>query len=70
MIVCSCNVLSDSQVRAVADQHGSLRTAQVHCSLGCRPRCGRCFNTIRTILETKQMVQDRAGTAILTPPDV
>ena len=34
MIVCSCNVLSDSQVRAVADQHGSLRTAQVHCSLG------------------------------------
>ena len=60
MIVCSCNVLTDSQVRAVADQHGSLRTAQVHCSLGYRPRCGRCFNTIRTILESKA---DGAGSS-------
>ena len=53
MIICSCNVLTDSQVRAVADQYGSLPTTQVHCSLGCRPRCWWCFSTIRAILEIK-----------------
>ncbi len=50
MIVCSCNVLSDSQVRtAVAD--GSPRSAaQVYGCLGCSPQCGRCVATIRRLM--------------------
>ena len=51
MIICSCNVLTDGQVLAAVEAHGALRTTQVHCSLGCRPRCGRCFSAIRAILE-------------------
>jgi bacterioferritin-associated ferredoxin len=50
VIVCSCNSLSDSQVRAAADQYSALRVTQVHSSLGCRPKCGQCFSTIKTVL--------------------
>jgi bacterioferritin-associated ferredoxin len=53
MIVCSCNVLSDSQVRdAVADPGAGVRTAgQVYRCLGCSPQCGRCARTIRGIID-------------------
>jgi bacterioferritin-associated ferredoxin len=53
MIVCSCNVLSDRQVRdAVADPGAGVRTAgQVYRCLGCSPQCGRCARTIRGIID-------------------
>jgi bacterioferritin-associated ferredoxin len=53
MIVCSCNVLSDHQVRdAVADPDAGVRTAgQVYRCLGCSPQCGRCARTIRGIID-------------------
>ena len=52
MIVCSCNVLSDGQVRACLDPGpGCPRTAaQVYQCLGCSPKCGRCARTIRGIV--------------------
>ncbi|WP_462121313.1 (2Fe-2S)-binding protein [Methylorubrum thiocyanatum] len=52
MIVCSCNVLSDGQVRACLQPGpGCPRTpAQVYGCLGCSPKCGRCARTIRSIL--------------------
>jgi SAM-dependent methyltransferase len=59
VIICSCNSLSDSQVRVAADQYGALRTTQVHASLGCRPRCGQCFSTIKTVLESERPVAPR-----------
>jgi bacterioferritin-associated ferredoxin len=51
MIVCSCNVLSDRDIRtAVAVQ--SPRTAgQVYGCLGCSAQCGRCVRTIRKIMD-------------------
>ncbi|MFT0860567.1 bacterioferritin-associated ferredoxin [Ancylobacter sp. G4_0304] len=53
MIVCSCNVLSDRQVRdAVATPETPCRTAgQVYRCLGCSPQCGRCARTIRKLID-------------------
>jgi bacterioferritin-associated ferredoxin len=51
MIICSCNVLSDEDVRfAVAAKR--LRSAsQVYGCLGCSAKCGRCARTIRRLIE-------------------
>ena len=52
MIVCSCNVLTDQDVRtAVVAQQSVRSAAQVYGCLGCSPRCGRCAPTIRGILD-------------------
>ncbi len=53
MIVCSCNVLSDSAIReACASLDMAPRTpGQVYRCLGCSPQCGRCSRTIKSILE-------------------
>ena len=52
MIVCSCNVISDHDVRnAVAEAPNLPRTAgQVYGCLGCSAQCGRCARTIRQIM--------------------
>jgi bacterioferritin-associated ferredoxin len=53
MIVCSCNVLSDTDVRAcLGPGPGCPRTpAQVYTCLGCSPECGKCARTIRAIMD-------------------
>jgi bacterioferritin-associated ferredoxin len=53
MIVCSCNVFSDRDVRSAIDS-ASARPAtanQVYGCLGCSPQCGRCARTIRRIMD-------------------
>ncbi|RTL89003.1 (2Fe-2S)-binding protein [Ancylobacter aquaticus] len=53
MIVCSCNVLSDRQIRsAVTETPAPVRTVgQVYRCLGCSAQCGRCARTIRKLLD-------------------
>jgi bacterioferritin-associated ferredoxin len=52
MIVCSCNVLSDTQVRETCGRaNGPRSTSQVYQCLGCSPQCGRCARTIRAIMD-------------------
>jgi bacterioferritin-associated ferredoxin len=53
MIVCSCNVLTDHDVRGtLAGNEAAPRTAgQVYGCLGCSPQCGRCARTIRRIMD-------------------
>jgi len=53
MIVCSCNVLTDQDVRtAVSATPDAPRTAgQVYGCLGCSPQCGRCARTIKRIMD-------------------
>jgi len=52
MIVCSCNVLSDHDVRAALDHAAAPRNAgQIYGCLGCSPQCGRCARTIRRIMD-------------------
>lgn len=52
MIVCSCNVLTDHDVRTAVTAGKDLpRTAsQVYGCLGCSAQCGRCARTIRQIM--------------------
>ncbi|WP_020186511.1 (2Fe-2S)-binding protein [Methylopila sp. 73B] len=53
MIVCSCNVLSDTQIRTtIGDETANPRTpGQVYRCLGCSPQCGRCARTIKAMLD-------------------
>ncbi len=51
MIVCSCNVLSDNQVRTAVNNAAPRSAAQVYGCLGCSPQCGRCVTTIRRIMD-------------------
>ena len=52
MIVCSCNVLTDKDIRTAccADQR-PRSTGQVYGCLGCSAQCGRCARTIRRIMD-------------------
>jgi bacterioferritin-associated ferredoxin len=50
MIICSCNVITDQDVRSVIDLASPRRTAEVYICLGCNPRCGRCARTIKRIM--------------------
>ena len=50
MIVCSCNVFSDHQVRSAVAKE-ARRMSQVYACLGCRAQCGRCANTIKRIMD-------------------
>jgi len=53
MIVCSCNVFSDGDVRSAIDNAPSRPATanQVYGCLGCSPQCGRCARTIRRIMD-------------------
>ena len=52
MIVCSCNVLTDKDVRSAVQADAKPRSAsQVYGCLGCSAQCGRCARTIRRIMD-------------------
>jgi|SRR5579863_2628676 len=52
MIVCSCNAISDSSVKACVNSENCPRTpGAVYRCLGCRPCCGRCYTTVRAIID-------------------
>ena len=51
MIVCSCNVLSDQDVRSAVKAERTSSIRQVYGCLGYRPQCGRCARTIRRIID-------------------
>jgi bacterioferritin-associated ferredoxin len=53
MIVCSCNVLSDDDVRKAVSACGSSprNAKQLYGCLGCNAECGRCAGTIKKIIQ-------------------
>jgi bacterioferritin-associated ferredoxin len=53
MIVCSCNFLSDDDVRNAVNVSEALprNPKQIYDCLGCNAECGRCARTIKTILD-------------------
>jgi bacterioferritin-associated ferredoxin len=53
MIVCSCNVLSDDDVRNAVNASEPLprNAKQIYGCLGCSAECGRCARTIKTIID-------------------
>lgn len=66
MYVCSCNVFTDTEVRAVAAEAGSV--AQVYRCLGCKPQCGGCARTIRRLLDEVR-AEVGCGCPQVCPPD-
>jgi bacterioferritin-associated ferredoxin len=51
MIVCSCNVLTDLDIRAsIATLDGARRVCDVYASLGCAAKCGGCAATISALI--------------------
>ncbi|HET9816567.1 MAG TPA: (2Fe-2S)-binding protein, partial [Xanthobacteraceae bacterium] len=52
MIVCSCNVVSDHEIRKVvrASPEQALSARRVYDCLGCGIRCGRCASAINRII--------------------
>lgn len=56
MIVCSCNVLSDKELREAASRlrdapgGGVVTPGAVFRALGHRPRCGGCFSAVIPII--------------------
>ena len=53
MIVCSCNVLSDHDVRSAVHAASDLprNPKQIYGCLGCSAECGRCARTIKAIID-------------------
>ncbi|SFI17344.1 BFD-like [2Fe-2S] binding domain-containing protein [Bradyrhizobium sp. cf659] len=53
MIVCSCNIISDHDIRGVVVSANEelCSAAQVYNCLGCSVRCGLCSHSVRRILE-------------------
>ena len=53
MIICSCNVLSDDDVRNAVNASEDLprNPKQIYGCLGCSAECGRCARTIKTIID-------------------
>lgn len=71
MIVCSCNVISDHDIRSVVvsvdDDLGSA--AQVYGCLGCTVRCGLCSHSVKRILaELLSDCLQYSGPSDLAPP--
>jgi bacterioferritin-associated ferredoxin len=60
MIVCSCNVFTDNDVRTALSAREFPHTlGQVYQYLGCNAQCGRCVRTIRRIMEEALVVAER-----------
>jgi bacterioferritin-associated ferredoxin len=72
MIVCSCNVLSDREIRnvATAARVQPLSAHQVYGCLGCNMRCGRCARTVKQILSESLIGAQSLGRPYRRPPAV
>jgi bacterioferritin-associated ferredoxin len=52
MIVCSCNLLTEAEIReAVCQPGGPCRVSDVYKSCGCAPVCGGCAGAIAKMLK-------------------
>ena len=49
MIVCFCNALKETQVRAAA-RGGAGHPEEAYARLGCKPRCGQCIPFAREVM--------------------
>jgi len=64
MIVCHCNVLTDSDILSTLSHESRPRTAvQAYRCLGCAPDCGRCMIAVRRMLAEAQASGCNVGCA-------
>jgi len=62
MIICSCNVLSEHQVRCALAKATQMRMSQVYACFGRSAQCGRCAHTIKEIMGSKS----RSGVSVMS----
>jgi len=68
MIICSCNVISDHEVRDAAQAAETAEPmSDVYRRLGRIPQCGRCKTTIKTIVGKAHREKTRHGKAHRRP---
>jgi bacterioferritin-associated ferredoxin len=66
MIVCSCNVLTDTEIKDIVNSKTCPRTpGAVYKCLGCSPSCGRCIATLKAIIN--ESFADTASTGASCP---
>ena len=53
MVVCVCNAIRETDVRAAARQ-GANTPCAAYASLDRRPRCGQCVSFAREIIESER----------------
>jgi len=71
MIVCSCNLLTDRDIRAALDKpNAPERVRDVYTSLGCAAKCGGCAGSINRLInealaerEESEVVAERRDAA-------
>jgi bacterioferritin-associated ferredoxin len=62
MIVCSCNVIRCTDIRAIAADGSVVRVSEVYERMGCAAQCGRCAREVRALLlETKVACSGQCG---------
>jgi bacterioferritin-associated ferredoxin len=62
MIVCSCNVLTELDIRAsIATLNSPRRVCDVYASLGCTAKCGGCSGTICALIREAEGEDFGAG---------
>ena len=59
MYICSCNAITDRQIRAVAKQAGRSPLRCYLC-LGVQPQCGKCLSRVKQIL-VEAAAEEAAG---------
>jgi len=50
MIVCSCNVIRDEEIRDAA-RNGSRSPEEAYATLGCEPLCGCCLDYAQELID-------------------
>jgi bacterioferritin-associated ferredoxin len=66
MMICSCNVLSDHEVRFAVAANNPLRTiGRLFRYLGCTAQCGRCAQSIKRIRDELDHSLDAHGGGLL-----
>lgn len=68
MIICSCNNITDADVRRCAENAACRPTvAEVYAALGRKAECGTCARTIRAILLETEAVRHEGHSCVTCP---
>ena len=53
MIVCSCNVIREDEIRAEA-RKGSRSPEDAYAAMGCEPQCGCCLDYAQELIDAEK----------------
>lgn len=53
MIVCSCNVIREEEIRSAA-RKGARTPEAAYATLGCEPQCGCCLDYAQEIIDAER----------------